>query len=80
MAATFCVLPLPVLTINRTAVAANDDSMWRHQVPMGCNVRVLSNVKDRNRLVLSGRLSDVCAALDALAHQERMFLQKIHAV
>lgn len=66
-----CELPLPRSTC-RPWVASNQDQF--HTLSMSChgNVRLMRRPKDtdRARFALSGKLSDVCAALAALEAQE----------
>lgn len=77
----FARQPLPRLDQWALACAANDATFTDPIVPrkpqasLACNgnVRLLRRAKeqDRTRFVMSGKLSDVCAALDALAALEQ---------
>lgn len=73
----YCELPLP--RVNHIApVASNENNLSRATFSMAYAVAANSNVRlmrrpkesDNTRFVLSGKLSDVCAALDQLAAQE----------
>ncbi|MDH0363554.1 hypothetical protein [Comamonas aquatica] len=77
MTTLHCELPLPRSTC-RPRVASNQDQF--HVLTMSLppssachgNVRLMRRPKDtdRARFALSGKLADVCAALEALAAQE----------
>ncbi|WP_260673508.1 hypothetical protein [Comamonas aquatica] len=77
MTTLHCELPLPRSTC-RPRVASNQDQF--HALTMSLppssachgNVRLMRRPKDtdRARFALSGKLADVCAALEALAAQE----------
>lgn len=70
-----CPLPLPRL---ESAALASNQALFGVAPPYmdghAChaNVRLMRRSKevDGNRFALSGKLADVCAALDALAEQE----------
>lgn len=72
-----CPLPLPHLE-SAAASASNQalfcDTSFNTATCKNCtgNVRLMRRSKDQdnNRFALSGKLADVCAALDALAAQE----------
>lgn len=78
------LLPLPFsrLVRNTSPIAANDaafDSLWNatstatiENLKASNQVRLLRHAKeqDTNRFALTGKLSDVCAALDELAQLE----------
>ena len=72
-----CPLPLPHIETARTSASNQNtfcDVSLRTVTCKTCtgNVRLMrrSKDKDSNRFALSGKLADVCAALDALAEQE----------
>lgn len=78
MQTMICTLPLVRIPI-APLVACNDDQFQEHATPTrhahaACkaNVRWMCRSKDIdcNRFALSGKLADVCAALDELAAQE----------
>lgn len=77
MTTLHCELPLPRSTC-RPRVASNQDQLHALTMPQpassAChgNVRLMRRPKDtdRARFALSGKLADVCAALEALAAQE----------
>lgn len=80
MQLSFCPLPLPRVSAS-VALASNacqfHPTKASHST-MGCqalhsNVRWMQRPQntDIRRIALSGKLSDVCAALDELAAQER---------
>lgn len=77
MTTLHCELPLPRSTC-RPRVASNQDQFHAPTTPLpassAChgNVRLMRRPKDtdRARFALSGKLADVCAALEALAAQE----------
>ena len=82
-----CPQPLPPLESVTTAFASNQASF--HEISAcaapceSCtgNVRLMRRSKDQdgNRFALSGKLADVCAALDALAAQETRNARRIAA-
>lgn len=73
----YCELPLSRVGLSHLG-ASNQDQLLGLPVPlksaaMGCNnVRLMRRAKDidNTRFALSGKLADVCAALDQLAAQE----------
>ena len=69
MSMTFCQLPRSRIT---TATMASNEAHFLPQA-LPHNVRLLRRAHDpdRTRFVMSGRLSDVCAALEQLAEQEQ---------
>jgi hypothetical protein len=69
MSMTFCQLPMSRIT---TATMASNEAHFLPQA-LPHNVRLLRRAHDpdRTRFVMSGRLSDVCAALEQLAEQEQ---------
>ena len=78
MSLIYCPLPLPAL--HGAAPIASNDPDWKTgtslqvmQLTCHSNVRLLRRTKenDASRFVLSGRLADVCAALELLAAQEQ---------
>lgn len=83
MSLTYCHLPLPTRPATSLGAAANA-AHWlpcRPQLPG--NVRLLTPLPEplhNTRFVLSGRLSDVCAALDHLASQEQLSERRLQAV
>lgn len=85
MLLTYCHLPLPAQAALRQQTAANtqpwctqpDTAQWPG------NVRLLTRQPERlncTRFVLSGRLSDVCAALEQMVTQEQLHARRLHAV
>jgi hypothetical protein len=72
--------------LNRPVSAATEATMAEPHRPLGvkpCNVRVVrtsagSNAAGRHdmRMVISGRIGDVCAELDRLAAQEQSSLMR----
>lgn len=75
----YCKLPL--LRVNFSSVCASNQEQWHYTElrTVNCastpsNVRLMRRPKeaDSTRFVLSGKLGDVCAALDQLAAQESL--------
>ena len=77
MPMTFCPLPLPFVATAPDTVASNDSQLHiaATQMPAHGNVRMLrrAHEADNTRFVLSGKLSDVCAALEQLVNQEQRY-------
>lgn len=69
MSMTFCQLPLSRIT---TATMASNEAHFLPQA-LPHNVRLLRRAHDPDctHFAMSGRLSDVCAALEQLAEQEQ---------
>ena len=76
MTTIFVDLPLQHLQFAHTLRASNDAvfhcATGLTQPTCAGNVRLLRRAQDQDhaRFVMSGKLADVCAALDALAKQE----------
>lgn len=83
MRVSYCHLPLARLH-QAVDCASNDpvlatDVVWPVNISCASNVRLLRRVHDADsaRFVLSGKLADVCAALDMLAAEEGRMARRV---